>query len=163
MKEHRDKINGRFLPKHGMIGTRVYESWIRMKERCRNPKNVGYHDYGGRGITYCESWENFINFYKDMGDRPKGKTLDKIDNNKGYCKENCRWSTPKEQANNRKNNTNITYKGETKNIKQWSEHLGIPYTLLWRRIRKDNWNIEYAFNTPALTNASRLLNRFKRD
>lgn len=71
-----------------------------MKTRCRNTKIKDAHRYSLRGITYDPSWENFENFYKDMGDKPEGRSLDRIDNNKGYSKENCRWATPKEQRLN---------------------------------------------------------------
>ncbi len=89
---------------HGMHGTRVYHSWVTMKGRCLNPNNPRYKDYGGRGITVCNHWLKFENFYQDMGNRPVNKTLDRIKNNLGYYKKNCKWSTPKEQANNRRIN-----------------------------------------------------------
>lgn len=81
----------------------TYSSWTMMRQRCNNPKTRGYERYGGRGITVCDRWANsFENFLEDMGERPKGKTLDRIDSNKNYCKENCQWSTPKEQASHRR-------------------------------------------------------------
>lgn len=90
--------------KHGMFGTRTYRSWDAMKQRCLNPNNIAYRYYGERGITICEEWLIFQNFYRDMGERPVGKTLDRIKNDKGYYKKNCKWSTPKEQANNTRSN-----------------------------------------------------------
>ena len=90
--------------KHGMEGTRTYKSWSSMKDRCLNRNCPKYKNWGGRGITVCKKWMNFENFYKDMGERPKDKSLDRIKNNLGYYKENCKWSTPKEQAKNRRNN-----------------------------------------------------------
>lgn len=82
----------------------TYRSWHAMISRCTNPKKDNYKDYGGRGIVVCKKWLKFENFLKDMGERPIGKTLDRIDNDGNYCKSNCKWSTPKEQANNRRTN-----------------------------------------------------------
>lgn len=90
--------------RHGMEGTKIYRIWAGMKTRCLNENHSRRKDYGGRGITVCDEWLTFENFYKDMGNCPKGKSLDRIDNNGNYCKSNCKWSTPKEQANNRRNN-----------------------------------------------------------
>ncbi len=79
-----------------------YQSWNCMIQRCTNPKRTYYHYYGGRGITVCDRWKVFTNFLEDMGARPVGTSLDRIDPNKGYYKENCRWATPTEQASNRR-------------------------------------------------------------
>lgn len=80
----------------------TYASWSNMKDRCRNPNNISFKNYGGRGINYCVRWEKFANFLEDMGYRPEGLSLDRINNNGNYCKENCKWSTRQEQNNNKR-------------------------------------------------------------
>lgn len=99
-----------------------YRSWQQMINRCTNPNSEYYHRYGGRGITVCDSWmEDFSNFIADMGDRPNAKmSIERIDNNKGYYKENCKWATAAEQNNNRCSGRKITIDGQTKSIKSWS-------------------------------------------
>ena len=101
-------MTSKHYKRHGMINTPTYVSWTVMKSRCTDKNVLKYPSYGGRGIAFCTEWEFFINFYNDMGDRPEGKTLDRIDNSKGYCKENCKWSTAKEQANNRRNSSKVS-------------------------------------------------------
>lgn len=94
--------------KHGQSETKIYRLWRAMINRCTNKNNAAYPNYGGRGITVCDSWlESFENFMNDMGIRPKGTSLDRIDNNKGYSPENCRWSTQKEQSRNTRSNVYI--------------------------------------------------------
>ena len=86
---------------HNKSNSITYSSWLNMKSRCCNPKNPHFHNYGGRGITVCQKWlDSFENFLADMGERPRGKTLDRINNELGYHKDNCKWSTPKEQSLN---------------------------------------------------------------
>ncbi len=94
-------------PKHGMCGTPTHSSWGAMYKRCRNPKATGFERYGGAGVDICPEWMGefgFQNFIKDMGERPIGTTLDRIDGTKGYFKLNCRWATRHQQAANRKSN-----------------------------------------------------------
>jgi len=136
---------------HGQAGsdaTREYRSWSSMKERCLNSNCKSFKNYGGRGIGICEKWINsFEEFYKDMGPS-SGLTIDRIDNNLGYYKENCRWASKKEQAINRRTTDFIEFNGITLNQKEWSEKLGIQFKTLNRRIRYLNWPIEKALTTP---------------
>lgn len=97
---HRNRIA--YNRRHGLSYSNVYRVWSLMKERCSNPNNKDYKYYGGRGIKVSEPWLIFDNFYADMGTPPKGMQLDRIDNNSGYSKENCRWVTPKENSANRR-------------------------------------------------------------
>ncbi|MCK5117872.1 MAG: hypothetical protein KAR44_14855 [Candidatus Aegiribacteria sp.] len=129
---------------HGMRYTKIYAVYNSMKERCLNPNCKDYKNYGKREITICKRWlgkNGFINFHQDMGICPEGKSLDRIKNNLGYSKNNCQWATPKEQANNKRNNHLITFKGETLNIVQWSEKLNINPDILYKRIYR-GWSIK---------------------
>lgn len=91
-------------PTHRMKGTRIYRSWQMMKNRCLNKNSEDWKDYGGRGIKVCKRWMKFENFYVDMGERPEDTSIDRIKVDGNYNKNNCRWATPKEQANNKRNN-----------------------------------------------------------
>lgn len=123
-----------------------YNSWAAMIQRCNNPNNISYKNYGAKGIKVCKRWEKFENFIKDMGKKPSiNHSIDRIDIRKGYSPNNCRWATRSEQANNTSRNRFITYNGTTMTLKQWSHKLGISQTTLAERLQK--WSIEKALTT----------------
>ena len=133
---------------HGMSGTPEHRTWKKMRERCHNPNHKYYHNYGGRGVTICEAWDDFTTFFADMGERPSAKhSIDRIENDKGYCRNNCKWSTRKEQSNNRRSNRYLTYKGETLNITQWTQKLGLKRATLFTRMYL-GWSVDEAIETP---------------
>lgn len=122
---------------HGKYGTTENAIWRSMVQRCMNPKNDAYPLYGGRGITVCARWrESFENFYADMGPRPRGTSLDRIDNDGHYAPSNCRWATKSEQARNKSTTRMVSYKGRRISLVELSEATGIAYTTLCGRIRR---------------------------
>lgn len=103
----------------------LYRAWLGMRARCNNPRSKTYANYGGRGITVCAEWDDFTVFAGDMGDRPPGTSLDRIDNNGPYSKDNCRWATPAQQVRNTRVARYITYNGETMVLTDWASAFGI--------------------------------------
>lgn len=129
--------------KHGLSRSKLYHVWVNLKDRVKRKQNPAYKNYGGRGITYDPKWEKFGNFFKDMGfSYEKGLQIDRIDNNGGYFKENCKWSTRTENQNNRRNS--IQYNGES--ASRASKRLGGYRGLVTDRIKK-GWTLEKAFTT----------------
>jgi|ERR1035437_10001388 hypothetical protein len=119
---------------HGLSRTLTYNTWARMRTRCAHKEHKQYKDYGGRGIKVCARWSRYENFLSDMGEQPKGLTLERKNNNQGYSKSNCVWDTPKAQARNRRSNKLITHNGETMCMSAWAERLGISRETLFRRL-----------------------------
>lgn len=120
---------------HGMRYTRVYATWRNMKRRCLNPNAEMYPKYGGRGIKVCDRWLRFESFWEDMKEGYSDDlTLERNDVNGNYCKENCRWATPQEQATNKTNTAYITYKGVTKRAHDWAALIGANPKSLSRRV-----------------------------
>ena len=133
---------------HGMSRSPFYSSWRCMINRCTNPNNEEYHNYGKRGIMICEQWRKFENFYSDMFPiYKKGLYLERIDNSKGYYPENCTWATPKEQANNRRSNRILEFNGQHKNIRQWSDDTGIKFSTIIARLRY-GWTTKHTLTAP---------------
>ncbi len=141
-------LNAERIRKHGMAGTKVYKVWKSMKSRCDDPKQHGYHNYGGRGIKYDPAWIDFENFYRDMGDPPKGgpkgakMTIDRLDNEGSYCKANCSWKSLKDNLNNRRTNVTITAQGITLTYAQWAERLGVSWSCIRDRFERYGWSAE---------------------
>lgn len=121
-----------------------YQVWRSMIQRCRDKD---YPNYGERGIKVCKRWLIFENFFEDMGEKPDGMSIDRIDNNGNYEPSNCRWATSKQQTRNYRRNHFITYKGKTMCIKEWSEKLGIDARLVYGRLSK-GWGPISSLTTP---------------
>lgn len=135
---------------HGMSRTPTYVAWISMKSRCNLETSGAYKDYGGRGIRVCEEWNGpsgFPQFLADMGPRPDGCSLERIDNNGNYEPSNCRWATQKEQMNNRRANRYIEMDGRRQTLAQWLREFNVKSTVFHDRTSR-GWTVERAIKTP---------------
>lgn len=138
---------GTFARKHGMYGTRLYSIWRGIKSRCLNPNEPGYRLYGGRGITVCPEWldgETFFKWALSHG-YEDNLTIDRIDCNKGYSPDNCRWITNDEQQRNRRNNIVIEYNGEKHCLAEWARITGLGEWVIKKRLA-NGWSIEEALH-----------------
>lgn len=115
--------------------TGSYSTWAGIRSRCYNTGVHNYDNYGGRGIKVCERWMKFENFYEDMGEKPKGMTIERIDNNGSYNPLNCRWATYVDQANNRRGNRILEHNGSKKTLAEWSRNLGLSRKVIYRKAR----------------------------
>lgn len=130
--------------KHGLSRSSEYAIWAQMKHRCYNPNNPAYKRYGGRGIQVCERWrDSFIAFYKDMGLRPEGLTLERRDNDGNYESSNCKWVTMKEQRRNSRDNRILEFNGKKQCMVVWCEELKLNYKTLQKRLEA-GWSVERA-------------------
>jgi hypothetical protein len=130
-----------------------YRAWSKIKGRCFCKTDAGYHKYGGRGISMCDEWaSDFMRFLADMGMRPSNKSsIDRMDNDGDYTPENCEWSNPTKQANNRRSSHLLTHKGETRTIAQWSRITGIKQATLRARIEVSGMSVKDTLETPVVT------------
>lgn len=136
--------------KHGAYRTATYKTWNAMIQRCHNKSNSSYEQYGGRGIRVCAEWhgpEGYHRFVAYVGERPRGCTIDRLDNGKGYEPGNVRWATVKEQQNNRRVSRLFTHNGETMNARDWAARLGMGKNTIDARIRA-GWSVERALTEP---------------
>ncbi len=142
-KETKSKlVEGVATRHHPLFGT-----WVAMKQRCYNPKHTYYEYYGGKGVKVCERWvDSFANFVEDMGERPDGYTLDRVDGGEEYSPDNCRWADWNTQGLNKKSVKKIEYRGETLTLNEWSQRLGIKYQTLWWRLNRKKQTAEEAFS-----------------
>lgn len=134
---------------HKGTGTKEYRAWSSIKTRCVSGAHISYKNYGGRGIKMCDRWvHSFPNFLFDMGKAPSIQhSIDRIDNDGDYEPSNCRWSTKKEQGNNRRTNIVLTYKGKSKTLMLWCVQLGIDHGTILKRIR-GGWTVSDALSKP---------------
>jgi hypothetical protein len=131
--------------RHGSEENPEYQSWRHMIQRCNNPNDIGFKYYGGRGIKVCEKWRgSFESFLSDMGRKPDGATIERINNDGDYEPSNCRWVSNFDQQSNRRNNRKITFNGRTLTHSQWGRELGISRDLIGQRIRRDKLSPEKA-------------------
>ncbi len=131
--------------------TLTYRKWNSMIQRCNNPSQDSYKLYNKKKIKVCKRWLNFFNFYADMGECPKGLTLDRINNNKGYTPDNCRWTTPQQQANNRTTNRFLKFNNKRQTCAEWSRETGLSTKTIHYRL-KSGWSIKDTLTKPLRKN-----------
>ena len=134
---------------HGETHTRLHKIWESMIARCEYEKHPYFADYGGRGVTVCEEWHDYLTFrnWAMSNGYSDDLTIDRIKNEDGYNPNNCKWSTIKEQQNNKRNNRRLTWNGETKTVTEWAEVVGISKTTIKERLNA-GWTVEMALTTP---------------
>ncbi len=147
-KEVLQALLGKYDPKDKRLAC----IWKGMRQRCFNEKFPNYKDYGGRGITVCDEWNDF-NVFKDWAyanGYTDGLTIERVDNNNGYSPDNCRWADMKTQNNNKRNNTRLTLHGKTKTLSMWCDEYGMKYSVVYQRVHTYGWDLETALKTPLM-------------
>jgi hypothetical protein len=143
------EVTSKNMTKHGLSKTKEFRAWSHMKNRCLNQLDPVYKYYGARGISYCEKWNDFLSFYKDMGPSPSPKhSIDRIDTNGNYEPKNCKWSSPREQANNKRQNKILTHNGRSQTLSMWCSELNLPYHTVKARLNKHGWDVSRSLTTP---------------
>lgn len=149
---------------HGFSKTRLYREWAGIIQRCENKNHKSYNNYGKRGIKICDEWRNNFENFRDWSIKNGYKdnlTIDRIDIDKNYSPNNCRWITKGEQAKNRSCNYNIEYMGKKQNLQDWCTELNLDYKRMHNRINKLGWDFEKAIKTPVQTNKRNIETRKK--
>ena len=146
---------------YGDSRERIHNIWYLIIERCNNPDNSAYHNYGGRGIKVCPEWDDGIKGYFRFKEwslnngYAKDLSIDRIDNDKGYSPDNCRWATVSEQANNKRNNVILEFNGRSMTLSQWAREIGMPMKVLHARIIRYGWDVERALTQPVRKSPSK--------
>lgn len=137
---------------HGLSNHRLYGLWCGIRTRCNNENATGYKNYGGRGIKMCSEWDDFETFLKDMEPTyVEGLTIDRIDVNKGYYKENCRWVTPAVQSMNKRDNVKVNYRGQKIRLLKLAQSSNVFYKVIYQRVVNYGWDIDDALKTPVVS------------
>ena len=150
IEQARENLRNHAQRGHGFANKeKLYSVWKGMRERCNNPNNKRYKNYGGRGIKICPDWNDYTAFRKWAIENgySENLTIERIDINKGYCPENCRWATWKEQAQNTTRTRFLTYNGKTQSMSMWAKELGLSYGVINHRVQR-GWSIERIANIP---------------
>lgn len=132
------------MTKHRLYKNRSYQCWHQMMYRCYKPNHAAFKSYGGRGILVCKRWHSLFNFIEDMGERPEGMTIERIDNNRGYSPKNCKWATLGEQGINKRNSRRLS---DGRTIAEWSHKLGISRSTLRGRLER-GWTVNQLSKPP---------------
>jgi hypothetical protein len=132
---HRDVMQTVFVT-HGKAGTPIYAVWRSMMQRCYDKNSHAYDRYGGRSVSVCERWQDFTNFYADMGERQEGMSLERVDNDGDYSPENVVWADSKAQARNRRSTIYLEHDGQRKSMAEWAEETGVKIATLWARVNR---------------------------
>lgn len=140
---------------HGRSNTSTYACWQNMRARCTDLSRESFRNYGARGIKVCERWESFDDFFADMGEMPRGHSLERTNNSGNYEPGNCVWATRKTQNRNTRRTLLVSFEGSTKSLAEWADEMGCKYMTLYNRIKVYEWTLEESLGTPIGTRRKR--------